>query len=351
MIPPVELTPVDRRIWDEELNEFVPRRVFDVHTHIYRWAFNIDPNKETGQFKQFAGTDFAEASWEMANACDALLFPGREVRRLSFPFPFAHPCDFEASNDYIAQETRKDPRSAALMLVHPGMSADHVEEQVLRYGFLGFKPYRFYATSGDAVNCSITEFMPEHQIAVAHEHGLIIMMHISKRDAIADPQNIADILRLSEQYPNAKWILAHCARSYSAWAIEKAAKSLRGLPNVWYDTSSVCETDSFDALYSGVGIERVMYGSDDIPVGVLRGKYIAFGFAWAYLAPTNHQLNLTHCEAQMPFTRYEQLRAMRRAAKRLGIKKQQNEALFHDTAASLVDSVRKQPKRTSVEAR
>jgi glutamate-1-semialdehyde 2,1-aminomutase len=177
------------------------------------------------------------------------------------------------------------------------------------------------------------------------------MMHISKRDAIADPQNIADILRLSEQYPNAKWILAHCARSYSAWAIEKAAKSLHGLPNVWYDTSSVCETDSFDALYSGVGIERVMYGSDDIPVGVLRGKYIAFGFAWAYLSPTNHQLNLTHCEPQMPFTRYEQLRAMRRAAKRLGITRQQNEALFHDTAVRLIDSVRKQPKRSPVEAR
>ena len=30
-------TSVDRRIWDEELDEFVPQRVFDVHTHIYRW--------------------------------------------------------------------------------------------------------------------------------------------------------------------------------------------------------------------------------------------------------------------------------------------------------------------------
>ena len=36
-----------------------------------------------------------------------------------------------------------------------------------------------------------------------------------------------------------------------------------------------------------------MYGSDDIPVGVLRGKYIAFGCAWAYLSETNHSLNLS----------------------------------------------------------
>lgn len=339
MTAPIEMTAVDRRIWEEELLEFVPRRVFDIHTHLYRWAFNIDPDKETGPMKPFAGTTFSEANWEFANACEQVLFPEREVHRLSFPFPFPQ-CDFEASNHFVIQETRKDPQSGALMLVHPSMSAEFVEEQVRQHGFLGFKPYRFYATSGDAVNCPITEFMAEHQIAVAHKLGLIIMMHISKRDAIADPENQADLKRLSDQYPNAKWILAHCARSYSSWPIEKAAKTLRSLPNVWYDTSSVCESDAFDALFSEVGMERVMYASDDIPVGVLRGKYIAFGYAWAYLSPWNHQLNLSHCEPQMPFTRYEQLRAMRRAARRVGMSKLQHQALFYDTAAQLVKSVR-----------
>jgi glutamate-1-semialdehyde 2,1-aminomutase len=340
MRPPVALTAVDQRIWEEELDEFVPRRVFDVHTHIYRWAFNTDPNKETSAFQSLVCPAYAEATWDLAQACDALLMPGREVHRLSFPFPFSPSCDFEASNEFIAREVRRDARSGALMLVHPSMAAEAVERQVDRHGFLGFKPYRFYALSGDAVNCGLTEFMPEHLIDVAHRRGLIIMMHLSRRDAIADPENIADVLRLSEKYPNAKWILAHCARSYSAWAIEKAAKHLRGLPNVWYDTSSVCESDAFEALYSGVGVERVMYGSDDIPVGVLRGKYIAFGFAWAYLSETNHALNLSHCEPQMTFTRYEQLRAMRRAAKHLGLTRRQNETLFHDTAVALIESVR-----------
>ncbi len=339
MPAPIALTDVDRRIWEEELDEFVPQRVFDVHTHIFRWAFNTDPNKETGPYRQFVCPAYEEATWQLADACDALLMPGREVHRLSFPFPFSPSCDFEASNEFVAAQTRHDPLSGALMLVQPSMTAEYVERQVEQYGFLGFKPYRFYATSGDAVNCPFTEFMPEHLIEVAHRRGLLIMMHLAKRDAIADPQNIEDIVRLSAQYPNAKWILAHCARSYSAWAIEKAARYLRGLPNVWYDTSSVCESDAFEALYSGVGVERVMYGSDDVPVGVLRGKYIAFGFAWAYLSEANHSFNLSHCEPQMTFTRYEQLRAMRRAAIRLGLTRRQNEALFHDTAAGLIASV------------
>jgi len=340
MTPPVELTPVDRRIWDEELNDFVPRKVFDVHTHIYRWAFYTAPDKETSSYRQLLGTTFAEATWDLAESCDAILMPGREVHRLSFPFPFMSHCDFDGSNEFIAAETRRDPQSGALMLVHPGMTAGEVERQVKKHGFLGFKPYRFYSSTGDAVNCGITDFMPEHLIEVAHEHGLLIMMHLSKKDAIADPRNIEDVVRLSRKYPGVKWILAHCARSYSAWAIERAAKYLRGLPNVWYDTSSVCESDAIEALYRGVGVERVMYGSDDIPVGVLRGKYIAFGFAWAYLSPSNHSFSLEHCEGQMTFTRYEQLRAMRRAGMRLGLTREQNEDLFHNTAALLIESVR-----------
>ena len=69
------------------------------------------------------------------------------------------------------------------------------------------------------------------------------------------------------------------------------------------------------ALMAGVGPEHVMYGSDDLPVGAMRGKYITFGRAWAFLSETNHSLNLSHCDPRMTMVRYEQLRAMRQAAR------------------------------------
>jgi glutamate-1-semialdehyde 2,1-aminomutase len=338
--PPLEWTDLDRRIWEEELDGFVPRRVFDVHTHLYRWAFNLDPEKERSGMRALLGGAFANADRRLADAVDALLMPGRAVHRLAFPFPFHPPCDFAASNEFLACELAPDPASAGLLLVHPGMSAAEVEADIDRFGFLGLKPYRWYASSGDSIEADITDFIPEHQIELANRRGLIIMMHLAKRDAIADPRNQDDLVRLCAAYPDVRWILAHCARSYSAWAIEQAAGRLRGLPNVWYDTSSVCESDAIDALYTGVGADRVMYGSDDIPVGVLRGKYVAFGRAWAYLSETNHQLGLSHCDGRMTFTRYEQLRAMRRASLRLGMTDAQRNALFHDTARTLVDGVR-----------
>lgn len=333
---------LDRRIWQEELDDFVPQQVFDVHSHIYRWAFNLDPAKETGPMAASIGAHFPEVTWELANEVDEILMPGRHVERLAFPFPFPKPCDFEASNIYVARETAKGAASAGLMLVEPHMTAAQLEETLRRTRLIGFKPYRFYSATGDAVEARITDFLPEHQIAVADRLGLIIMMHLSKRDAIADRENIDDLKRLSEKYPDAKWILAHCARSYSAWAIEKAAAELRELPNVWYDTSTVCESDALDALYTGVGVERVMYGSDDM-IGPMRGKYIAFGKAWAYLSPDNHSLGLAHCDPRMTYIRYEQLRAMKRGARRIGLTGAQRRALFHDTARTLVDSV--QPVR------
>lgn len=333
-IAPTEL---DRQIWEDELDEFVPAKVLDVHTHIYRWAFD-KTDHATSAFAGSIGKYFPEVTWELAEEVDATLMPGRSMERLAFPFPFPQPCDFDGSNSYVAAETRKGRASRGLALVHPGMSADDVESTIRRTGLIGFKPYRFYASTGDAVECRIPEFMPEHQIAVADKLGLIIMMHVSKRDAIADPHNIEDLKRLSDKYPNAKWILAHCARSYSPWAIEKAAAAIRGLPNVWYDTSTVCDSDALDALYMGVGVDRVMYGSDDM-IGPMRGKYITFGRAWAYLSPSNHSMSLAHCDARMTYVRYEQLRAMKRGARQIGLSTAQREALFHDTARSLVDSV------------
>ncbi|MEO8495888.1 MAG: amidohydrolase family protein [Planctomycetota bacterium] len=336
----VELNDLDRRIWEEELAGFVPERIFDVHTHIYRWAFYTAPDKETSSYRQFVNAECEEASWQLLDECDRLLMPGRQVSRLAFPFPFAEHCDFEGSNQFVAEQVAADPPSGALMLVRPEMTADQIATAVRKYGFLGLKPYRFYSQTGDAVNCRLTDFLPEHQIEVAHDLGLLIMMHLSRRDAIGDDQNLADLERLTKTYPRAKWILAHCARSYAAWPIERAGKRLADLPNVWFDTSSVCESDAVETLIRTVGAGRVMYGSDDVPVGVLRGKYIAFGYGWAYLSPTNHQLNLTHCDPRMTFTRYEQLRAMRQAVLRAELSEQEIAAMFFDTAAELVASTR-----------
>jgi len=337
---PVSLTDLDQRIWREELEDFVPAQVFDAHTHIYRFEFCTAADRESGPYAQFIGKSFREAGWDLLDTVDRLLMPGRHVERLAFPFPFAGGTDFDASNDFIASQVGPHPDSGALMLVHPRMMSDDVRRVVRSHGFLGLKPYRFFSSTGDPVNCRLTDFLPEHQIAVANELGLAVMMHLSRPDGIADSANLDDLERLTELYPRVTWILAHCARSYSAWMIDRAGRRLRDLPNTWCDTSSVCESDAVAALLECIGPGRVMYGSDDVPVGALRGRYVAFGYGWAYLSETNHRLNLSHCDPRMTFTRYEGLRAMQRAARWLKLSRNDVEQMFHGNAVRMLSGVR-----------
>ncbi len=253
-IPDLKLTDLDKQIWNEELSDFVPQNIYDIHTHIYRWDFNLDIEKNLGPYS-YQGKYFPEVTMELANYVDKIMMPGRIVSRLSFPFPYDYPCDFESSNKYLANEVLKSEESKGLILTNPTMNTEEIEKILIKSNALGFKPYRVYSKTGDSVNARITDFMPEHQIKIANRYGLIIMMHLSKTDAIADKENIADLILLSEKYPSVKWILAHCARSYAAWAIEKAAKKLRHLKNIWCDCSTVCESVALDARSTGVGVE------------------------------------------------------------------------------------------------
>ena len=154
-MPSVELNDVDRRIWKEELDAFVPQHVFDVHSHCYRWEFNTDPAKQTGPFADMAAPGAREAGREQLDTLDASLLPGRQVQRLAFGFPFWPSCDFEASNRFVAQQMRAAKGSGALMLVHPSMSCQYLEEQIRTHGFLGFKPYCFYAAPATGSNAEL----------------------------------------------------------------------------------------------------------------------------------------------------------------------------------------------------
>jgi glutamate-1-semialdehyde 2,1-aminomutase len=82
-----------------------------------------------------------------------------------------------------------------------------------------------------------------------------------------------------------------------------------------------------------------MYGTDDLPVGVTRGKYVAWGYGWTQADRHNQTFQIDHCDGRLTFVRYEMLRAMRRAAKNQRFSRQQIEDLFYNNAERLVSSV------------
>ncbi|MCX6622262.1 MAG: amidohydrolase family protein [Acidobacteria bacterium] len=198
----------------------------------------------------------------------------------------------------------------------------------------------WYARVQDWHEARITDFLTEPHLEVANQYGLIMALHLSKRRAISDPDNLADLSRLTRKYPRVRWLLLHNARSYAAWAIEKAAPRLRDVPNLWFESSSVCEADSFYATFSLLGAGRFCYGTDDIPVGITRGKYISWGYGWEQLDGNNFPVKLTHCDGRMTFVRYEMLRALKRASKYAGLSRQQVDDIFSGTGNRLIAEAR-----------
>ena len=330
---PGKMEPLDRQIWEEELVEFVPTRIFDAHCHIYQADFDLNYRAALARQEDFkTETVWTDCDIDTVRQVESVLMPGRKITHLAFPFPF-YRCDFRKSNQFVGREARKEPGSAALMLVEPSISAHEVEETILKHRLLGLKPYPRYCPTGGS-DCRITDFLPEHQIAVADRYELLIMLHVGLKKSFADPRNVSDMLRLADRYPRAQWILAHGARSFSPYPIEKAAPAFRRLPNVWYEVSAVCSMESFDVLFSQVDTNRILYGADSGDVAFSRGKIVFYGSRWGDLTPTTNQLG-----GELTFYLYEQLRAMRRAAIRLGLTRKQIQDIFFTTGDRLVRSV------------
>ena len=49
---------IDRQIWEEELETYIPDRIFDVHTHIYDWSHTINPHLEPKFWQEILGERF-----------------------------------------------------------------------------------------------------------------------------------------------------------------------------------------------------------------------------------------------------------------------------------------------------
>ena len=251
---------IDRQIWENELEEFVPRRLYDMHVHMWSEAHAGDA-EASGLRREIDYRD--HLAWAEA------LYPGREIHYLVLATPIVG-MDAHGHNEWMAAEMAADPRSGVNMMVTPAMSPEYVDAMVERHGFVGLKPYRTFAP--DPAEAAIRDFLPEALIEVAHQRGLAVTMHLSKRAGPADFENLADLERYTRVYPGVRWILAHCARGFNAVFLEEAIHFLKGLPGIWYDTSAVNDVYAHYLLMKHEDRRRVMYGSDNVVAGCARGK-------------------------------------------------------------------------------
>jgi glutamate-1-semialdehyde 2,1-aminomutase len=265
----------DQTIFNGQLKDFVPPDSFDAHAHLWRVA---DLGTPTPSLAAAGPPEVTRAVYDervgqwMPERCP--------TGGLFFPFP-TRTLNIDGANAFLAAQMKADPNSRGLMIVTPQQDAATVERQVVDDGFAGFKVYHLFAARQDTFFAPTEEFIPEWAWELADQHGLVIMLHMVLPRALAEPDNQAYIRQHCEQYPGARLILAHAARGFCGRHTVAGIESLRGLDNVFFDTSAVCEPEAFEAILKTFGPTRLFFGAD-FCVTEMRTRCVnlADGFLW-----------------------------------------------------------------------
>ena len=222
-----------------ELADFVPKRILDMHMHIYR----VDDLALPDTSAILSGPKVAGIS-QVKEYYNKMLPSTECAGGLAIGFPTAT-CDKRAVNDFVVSEVHGDAQSKGSVCIDPNdekAARDLVENNPQ---IIGLKPYHLFADREFTWDASISEYLPEWAWQLADEKGLLITLHMVKDDAIADADNQQVIRTMCEKYPNAKLILAHAARSFHAPNATNGLPSLVGLDIVWFDSSAICRRTSF----------------------------------------------------------------------------------------------------------
>ncbi len=312
----------DAEIWREELEDFVPQRVFDAHIHL----LNIDH-----MWKQSGNAAVAErktTDLALLQSFAGQLYPGRDVHYLLLGTPVKD-MDVVAHNEWCIEQAGGDPSSRLNVLVTPDCPAEAVRAWAANGNVVGLKPYRVFSVTGDIAECRIVDYLPEAHLEIANELGLWVTLHLSRFHGCADEENLKDLaLYAHKRYPRIRWILAHCARSFTYWPIRQAIERLRDIPNIWYDLSAVTDVRPFITLFQREDPARLLYGSDGAGATFWHGQYTAFGRAWQAVRPSAQKFAFPHCDGRPILAIYEQLLSIKHAAEIAGLDREAIEDIF-----------------------
>ena len=343
-----EVTDYDRKVYEEELKDFLPAKMLDIHTHLWRREFMVEaglvpktPSRVVAWPSLVANTNPVEDLQETYR----LLFPGKEVTALCFNT--SSPNDMQ--NAYVAESTAR-VGYAALYGSMPTETPEELEKHIKEGGFLGIKSYLSRAPQYlPTKEIRVFDFYPEKHLEVLDRLGGIVMLHIPRDGRLKDPVNIHQIMEIQEKYPNLKLIIAHIGRAYTKTDIGDAFEYLDKYPGLYYDFSANCCQDAIEEVLRHAGTKKVMFGSD-MPVLRMRTHRIEENGTYINLVPPGmygdpkqdpHLREVTAEEAEkITFFMYEELLAFKRAAKNLGLSAADVEDVLYNNARQLLDEVK-----------
>jgi predicted TIM-barrel fold metal-dependent hydrolase len=246
-----------------------------------------------------------------------------------FPWPIRE-ADLRANNAYLARLSREG-RLSPFMVVRPEWPSEEIEQTLLSGGFVGFKPYPDMHTGVKGADISIFDFFLHEQWALLDRHKKAVLLHLPRKNRIADDDNVRELLEARDKYPDVTIIVAHFGRAFCPIYLEEGLHKLGDVSGFYFDTAAVINPAVYDLAFSRIPIKRILYGSD-MPILLWHGKrewtereYINLcrePFSW------NQKRRSREEEAQYTLFLYEQMRSILDALDRHGLSEEDKAGVF-----------------------
>ena len=339
-------TDVDRRFWQDHLEDWVPDRVFDAHTHVSRPEYRIEEMTDRKR-RQYWVNEVAEPiGADDARRCFALVFPNREFCCLAFGHPSLE-YDVQRGNATL-QEVCVRQGWYRLAVIGPDWPLDRVAAELDKPNVLGVKVYYAMIPGQDPntrdkhLEADIFDFLPREQLELLNRRRAWVTLHVPKADRLGHPNNIAQIKQIRGRYPDIVLVIAHLGRSYTLPHAEESLPQLADDEGLYFDNSAVMNPHVHRYALKLLGPRRILYGTDN-PVFYMRGRR-----QWRdrrYVNRTSYPFHFNRdreppeVEAEYTLYMYEALRAIKQACEELRLERDDVEAIFHGNAQRLIDFI------------
>ena len=335
-----KLTDYDKKVYEEELVEFLPDKIVDAHTHIFLPEHKKPrDNAKTGTKNKWVSLVYDECGIDDIKQTYLDLFPGKKT----IPVIFGTPSGIvEKSNEYIS-ECAKKTGYPALFLNRYGDSAEFIEKSVIEGGFQGLKPYLNSCNPAvRGADADIFDFLPHEHLKVCDKYGWKVVLHISKPDRLKNPTNVKQLIEIEQKYPNVKLIVAHIGRAYSPEDLGDALEVLqKNTKNMMFDFCANTYSYAIEKCIDLMGSKRVLFGTD-MPIAKMRMYRVSENGTYINVVPRgmygdvsgDPHMRETDEKDITNFT-YEILRAFKKAATNLSLSKEDIDNIMWKNATDL----------------
>ena len=320
------------RIFEEELDGFLPRRILDFHVHVMNEG--VLPE---GELYSCAGHPISRYDLDDLAGDLAGLYPRRETFAVCFGLPHVG-YNQKRNDDYLAEHCDRK-RFFPFRLFDPVNDTPEGLRAELGDGrFLGLKPYLDYVRKPDPNDVEIHDMLPAWVMEIVDDLGLIVMLHIPRKRRLADPLNQRQVAELCETYPRARIVLAHIGRAYFLDNIVGNLEPVKRFPNLYVDVAMLNNWEVLEYLFQEVDAEKILYGTD-LPIAVAPGKSVEINDQYTYITPVPWELSISDDHGKLVFTAfsYEELRAIKKAVKRAGLTREFVDGLFYTHGMNLLE--------------